>query len=98
MKHSVDHPLEPAKAREVLDRALHTYREHYAENSIETVWLDERTASVDFHVTGKRVAGSITICDDCYDIDLDLPWIFRPFKKRIAQSLDSELKRWIAHA
>ena len=98
MKHSVDHPLETEKAKEVLDRALDTYREHYVENSVATSWVDERTATVDFQVTGKKIAGSITVCESCYDIDLKLPWMLRPFKKRIAQSLDSELQRWIERA
>ena len=98
MKHSVEHPLEPARARDLLDRALATYREHYAENSVETSWIDERTAAVDFEVTGRRVAGCITVCDDCYDIDLRLPWMLRPFKRRIAESFETELQRWIARA
>ncbi len=98
MKHSVQHPLEQAKARELLDRALDTYRAHYAEHSVETCWVDEHTAELDFEVTGKKVAGSITVCEDCYDIELKLPWMLRPFKRRIAQSFETELQRWIARA
>ena len=98
MKHSVQHPLEPAKARELLDRALDTYRAHYAEHSVETCWVDDDTATVDFEVTGKKVGASSKVCSDSYDIDLKLPWMLRPFKRRIAQSFETELQRWIAHA
>jgi len=60
--------------------------------------VDETTAEIDFEVTGKKVAGSITVQEDCYAIDLKLPWMLRPFKRRIAQSVETELQRWIARA
>jgi hypothetical protein len=98
MRHSVHHELEPARAKAMLDRALDTYRAHYAEHGVETAWIDERTAEIGFELTGSKVDGRITVCEDCFDIDLDLPWILRPFSRRIAHSFEQELQRWMAQA
>lgn len=98
MRHSVHHELEPAKAKAVLGRALDTYRAHYPEHGVETAWIDERTAAVGFELTGNKIDGRITICEDCYDIHLRLPWMLLPFTRRIAQTFDEELRRWIKKA
>lgn len=98
MKHSVHHQLETAQAKEVLDRALDTYRAHYADHGVETAWVDERTAVVGFELTGSKVDGRITVCEGCYDIDLQLPWMLRPFGKRIAQTFEHEFQRWLDRA
>ena len=98
MKHRVQHPLASEEAKELLDRALDTYREHYAEYSLETGWVDDDTAAVGFQVTGKKIDGQIRVREDGYEIDLDLPWVFRPFRKKIARSLDREFARWIEKA
>jgi hypothetical protein len=98
MKHRVQHPLPSADAKKLLDRALDTYREHYAEYSLKTGWVDDETAQVGFEVTGKKIDGQIRVCEDGYEIDLDLPWVFLPFKNKIAKSLDREFARWIEKA
>lgn len=98
MKHTVDHPLEAEKARQLLERALNTYVEDYAQYSMETGWKDEATAQVGFQVTGTRVDGEIKVCEGRYEIDLDLPWVLRPFKKEIVKSIDREFARWISSA
>ena len=98
MKHSIDHNLEPKKAKHTLDQLLEAYCEHYKENSVETQWVSEDKAQIRFRATGKTVEGVVTVCDDCYDIDISLPMRFRPFKKRIRKTLDSEVARWVENA
>jgi hypothetical protein len=98
MQHSIQHALEPERAKGVLDRALDTYRQHYAEYGVETAWLDEETAAVGFETTGGKVDGEIKVCKDCFDIHLKLPWMMRPFRKRIARTFDQEFQRWLARA
>ena len=98
MRHTVRHTLAPDKAKDVLEHALGAYREHYAEYQVETGWADEETAEIGFRMTGKQVRGKIKVCPDCYDIDLELPWMYRPFTQRIAGAVEQELQRWLARA
>jgi Putative polyhydroxyalkanoic acid system protein (PHA_gran_rgn) len=98
MRHSVQHQLEPAKAKAMLDRALDTYRTHYTEHGVEAAWIDERTAEIGFELTGSKVDGRITVCEDRFDIDLRLPWTLLPFGKRIAHTFEQELQRWLDRA
>lgn len=95
MRHSVRHTLGPARARDLLDRALGTYRDHYAEYEVRTDWADAETAEVDFTITGRKIGGQIRVCEDCYDIEVDVPWIFRPFRRRIVATVDREFRRWL---
>ncbi len=98
MKHRVPHQLEEKRAKKMIRQAFETYAEHYAEYSIETDWVDEETARVGFEVTGRRVDGEVRVRDGAFEVDFDLPWVFRPFKKKIAQTLDREFERWIESA
>ncbi len=95
MKHSVRHTLAPDRAKDLLDRALGAYRQNYAEYDVATSWLDAETAEVGFKVSGTRIGGRITVCDDCYDIDVRVPWIFRPFRRKITATVDEEFRRWL---
>jgi len=98
MKHSVQHALEPARARDVLGRALETYRQDYKEYDVTASWLDDERAAVGFSMPGGQIEGTITICSHCYDIDLELPLMLKPFSNRIAGVVDQELQRWIDRA
>ncbi len=98
MKHTVRHTLAPDKAKDVLEHALGTYREHYSEYDVETGWADDDTAEVGFRMTGNKVRGEIKVLADRYDIDFKLPWMYRPFTRRIAVAVEEELQRWLARA
>jgi len=98
MRHSVRHALEPSCAREVLGKALETYRQGYGEYDVETAWLDDERATVGFTMPGGKVQGTIRVGSDSYDIDLDLPLMLQPFSGRIVGMVDQELQRWIARA
>jgi hypothetical protein len=98
MRHSISHQLERDAAKHVLDRAMDTYRQHYAEYGVETAWVDDETAEIGFQMTGRQVDGEIKVCADCFDIHLKLPWMLRPFRRRIARTFDEEFRRWLARA
>jgi len=98
MKHSIQHQLDHQHAKSVLDRAMDTYRQHYAEYNVETCWLDEHTAEIGFELTGQKVGGKIEVGVDRYDIHLELPWMLRFFERRIVDSFDQEFQRWLDRA
>ncbi len=98
MKHSVQHTLERSRARELLDEALDAYRENYREYEVHTAWVDEETAEVGFRVTGTRIGGQIRVCENRYAIDVKVPWLFRPFRRKITATVDREFERWLQRA
>ena len=97
MKHTVRHDLEPKKAKKLLTQLLETYQAHYEEYDFATDWDSEDTASVDLNIQGRDLQGTIEITPNYYNLDFDVPWLFLPFKKRIKQSVDEEVQRWLAN-
>ena len=97
MKHTVRHDLEPAKAKQMLDTLLDTYRSHYTDYKIEADWSDDSTAKVGMNIQGREVQGTIQITPDHYNLDFDVPWLFLPFKPKIKKTVDDEVQRWLAN-
>ena len=95
MKHTVRHPLPPERAKQMLDRLLETYREHYKDYAMQSVWTDEETAEVDLCISGRDIKGEIRVCADCYEVDMKLPLFFRPFQSKIRRGMDEEVERWL---
>ncbi|MEM6706947.1 MAG: polyhydroxyalkanoic acid system family protein, partial [Acidobacteriota bacterium] len=94
MKHTVKHPLAPERARQMLTSLLDTYRDHYKDYDLKTEWKDDDTATVDMCISGRDIKGEVKVCDGTYEVDMDLPLFFRPFKGRIRKGLDEEIERW----
>lgn len=95
MKHTVTHPLTRDAARTTLDRMLQTYGSHYAEHDVRTAWADDDTATIAFQVGRRTVEGRVAVRDDCYELDVDLPFLLRPFQGRIARAVDEEVAKWL---
>ncbi len=94
MKHTVKHPLAPERAKQMLGSLLDTYKEHYKEYEMQANWTGDDTAEIDMCISGRNIKGQVKVCDDCYEVDMDLPLFFRPFKKRIRKGMDEEVERW----
>ena len=97
MKHTVPHDLEQERAKEMVDKLIETYGEHYKDYDLSANWKDDQTAEVAMCVQGKDVKGTIKIAPDCFDLDFDMPWMFRPFGGMIRRTVDDEVERWIAN-
>ena len=96
MKHAIKHPLSPDRAKKMLDRLFGVYGEHYKEYDLETSWSDEKTAQIGMKVKGREITGQVKVCDDCYEVDIELPAIVRMFKGRIRKELDDTVAEWVA--
>ena len=94
MKHQVQHTLDPQAARDVLDSLVETYKQHYAEIPVASDWPAQDRLEFEVKVRGRQVQGTVHVCADCYDFEVDLPWALRPFKGKIASVLDREVTRW----
>jgi hypothetical protein len=100
MKHAIPHDLDTATAKKVTDRAFDQYKERFAAYSPTLTWADDRRADIAFSVKGMHVGGSMTLEDHEIDVDLDVPFLLRPFRSIALEVIDREVKAWIdkAHA
>jgi hypothetical protein len=98
MKHEVSHDLGQAKAREVADKALAAYQAKFAEYEPKVNWKNEKNAEISFSVKGMKLSGLIEITEKAFGIELDVPFMLRPFKGKALEVIETEIRTWIGKA
>jgi hypothetical protein len=98
MKHKIRHGLEHDLARKVTHKAFDSYQKRYAQFNPQADWITEDKANVAFSVKGVSLDGSIEITDDDVIIDLKVPFVFKPFRKKAVGVIESEIRDWIDKA
>jgi hypothetical protein len=100
MEHVIPHDLDLATAKKVTDRAFETYKARFPEYSPTLRWASDRRAEISFGVKGIRLDGAMSIAERAINLDLDVPFLFRPFRKVAIEVIEREVKAWIdkAHA
>src|SRR5690606_42149909 len=98
MKHVVHHDLGQEKAKEVAQAAFSAYRERYAAYNPVANWTSDRHAQIAFSVKGMTLNGSIEVAPSTIELDLDVPFMLRPFKGQALSVIEQELNKWIGKA
>lgn len=95
MKHSVPHDLGRAKAKRVAEAAWGSYSTRFASYNPTCNWQNEYSASIGFKVKGIALKGAIDVGEKEIGLDLDVPFLLRPFKGQALQVIEEEIRRWI---
>ena len=98
MKHSVPHDLGQERAKKVADSALSTYAQKYANYQPRVAWTGPNKAEISFKVKGMNLAGSLEVLDRSIDLDIDVPFLLRPFKSQALGVIEGEINDWIKKA
>jgi len=98
MKHVFPHDLELALARRVTERALEAYVQRFPEYQPRLQWLDEQRAEVRFEALGMTLRGLFELTPDAVLMEMQVPLLLRPFRRRAVSLVESEIKAWIARA
>ena len=96
MKHMVPHDLGRAKAKRVAEAAWGAYSNRFAAYNPTCDWQNEYLANIGFKVKGVSLKGSIDVGEKDIGLDLDVPFLLRPFKGQALQVIEEEIQRWIA--
>ncbi len=98
MKHSVPHSLGQEKAKKVAEEAFKSYQNRFAEYKPTVSWPSSDRADIGFSVKGVSLKGSVDVKPNSIDLDLDVPFMLRPFKGRALGVIEDEIKKWIGKA
>jgi hypothetical protein len=98
MKHSVPHDLGQARAKKVADSALSTYAQKYSNYSPKVTWTSENRAEISFKVKGMALNGVLEVLERSIDLDIDVPFLLRPFKSQALSVIEGEINEWIKKA
>jgi hypothetical protein len=95
MKHSVSHDLGQERAKKVTEAALNSYAEKFAKYSPKTTWTGPSSAKISFSVKGMTLTGGVEIKDKSIDLDLDVPFLLRPFQGQAVSVIEGEIRAWL---
>ena len=98
MKHSVQHDVGQEKAIRAAKAALAAYQERFGKYDPKADWIAENRAHVSFTAKGITLKGTIEITPKTIEMDLDVPFVLRPFKGAALGKVDAEIGKWIAKA
>jgi hypothetical protein len=100
MKHVIPHDLDKPTAKRVVDRAFAEYQSRFPDYHPSLRWVSDERADVAFNAKGIKLSGAMLVETASIALDLDVPFLFRPFQKKAIEVIDREVRLWIdkAHA
>ncbi len=98
MKHSVPHTVGQEMAQKVTRAALKSYAERFSEYQPRVTWQTEDQASVGFSVKGMSLSGQVKVRESTIDLEMDVPFLFKPFQKVAMSKIEEEIDGWMAKA
>ncbi len=98
MKHVVHHDLGQERAKQAAEAALGTYAKKFEKYSPKVNWTTSSKAQISFNVKGFTLSGDLEVLDRSIEMDLDVPFVLRPFKGQALNVIENEIKDWIAKA
>lgn len=98
MEHSVKHDLGRAMAKKATQAAFAEYAREYSQYKPEVTWHHDYAASVSFTVKGATLKGKVDVNEHDIALDLDVPFLLRPFKSKALEVIEREIREWIEKA
>lgn len=95
MKHSVPHDLGKEQALKVTQAAWKSYSERFQNYHPTCNWTTPHRAVIGFTAKGIKLAGEIEVTDKTIDLDLEVPFLLRPFKNTALKVIEDEIREWI---
>lgn len=98
MQHTVSHDLSIELARKAADHALASYQHRFPQYRPTVTWTEPTKATVEFHVTGMSFNGLFEIRPREISMELEVPFLLRPFKNRALEVIEAEIRTWVDKA
>lgn len=98
MKHTISHPLPIDVAKKATQKAFEAYAERFEKYNPTAEWRGDYAADVGFEAKGVKLGGAITLRDGAIDIEMDVPFLFKPFRSKAVAVIEDEIRKWIDRA
>lgn len=98
MKQSVPHTVGKEMAQKVAKAAISSYTKRFSEYGAQANWSTDDRAEIGFSIKGMSLKGQVTVRDNAIDLDMDVPFLFRPFQKQAMGKIENEINTWMDKA
>ncbi|MBM4341927.1 MAG: polyhydroxyalkanoic acid system family protein [Deltaproteobacteria bacterium] len=98
MRHAIAHDLPPDLAQRTARAACAHYCERFGRYDPRIIWRDDHHADLQFAAKGLTIKGKVAVTAGSLVVDVDIPFLLRPFQGRAVEIVERELQKWIAKA
>lgn len=99
MKYSVQHGLpDRSRVRVVVEKAYVAYEERLSDYKPKMEWQAQDRATISFTVMSQTINAVVELDDAELRIDGKVPFLFKPFEKKIEGVLGNEMNKWLEKA
>ena len=98
VQHRIPHDLDLDLARRVTRKALESYRAQFPQFKPTGEWVTADHARIAFSPPGATLRGELHVHVGHIDLSLEVPLLFRPFRKQAIEVIEGEVREWIAKA
>ncbi len=98
MKHSVPHDLGQERAKQAAEAAIAAYAQKFAKYHPQSRWVTPTRADISFSIKGMSLSGSLEVQAKSIDLDLEVPFLLRPFKNQALGVIEGEIRECIEKA
>jgi hypothetical protein len=95
MKQLINHGLDAALARKVVDAAFQSYLERFARFQPVLSWADTEHATVTFSAKGMGFTGRFALLPGALQVDMEVPAVFALLKKQAVKAVEEEVGKWV---
>lgn len=86
------------KAKKVANAAFDAYKARFPQYKPNAKWVKDNRAEITFSVKGISLEGALEVNDNDISMDLDVPFLLKPFKGKAIGVIEEEIKNWIQKA
>jgi len=98
VKHSFKHGMKMEDARRIADEAWESYRSRFERFGPNLEWTGDYEARFGFLASGFKLRGALEIKPGKIDVSMDVPIVFRVFKKIAVSAIQKEILGWESRA
>lgn len=98
MKHTIKHELPIDVAKKATQKAFESYAERFEKFNPTANWKSDYAATVGFEAKGIKLGGDIALREDAIDIEMEVPFLFKPFRAKAVTIIEEEIVKWIERA
>jgi hypothetical protein len=97
-RHVLPHPLDDAGARALIGQAFSHYAERYPAAKLQLVWTSDTRAELEGLARGLKMKARVELQPGRCLLDVDVPFVLRPFQDLAQRAIEREVKRWLERA
>ena len=98
MHQSIAHDLGEKQAKRAITAAHRYYARRYSKYKPRMHWQSRNRAELTFVATGMTVNATADVKASSIDVDVEVPLLLRPFRKKALQVIEREIRSWMAKA